>query len=201
MEVFLSGMNKKPPACSSNSEGLAKARYNFESIHNRQDDAINLSTYKHENIGFIYCLYIIRLARNVLWQKLHKFELKVVPVNGVKCIDLTTLPLEQLWCEEYSFFPRLCSSSIHSFTTDPKKSAISVSSFIEPELSLKDGKKLYVMSSSIYASKLNKGLSLEGDNYLINVNVDLEQVANLDLTSLKTWITLRVFTFRFQNFS
>ena len=114
--------------------------------------------------------------RMMLWEELRKFELRVIPVNGLKHANWTVLPLEQIFHHsDSSLLPSANPPSIlHSLAKQQKPSMMLVNSL--NETSLKDNTELFMVSSSIHTSQPDRILQLAGRAYVINAKVDLDEV-------------------------
>lgn len=108
---------------------------------------------------------------------MQKFHLCVLPVSELKQINCSALPLEQILRKDsFPLHRSYPSAVLHSYVRHPASSIKCVTSLIEPKLTLKHDKNLYVIASSIQTTQPDQTLRLEGSAYLINMKVDLNQV-------------------------
>lgn len=116
-------------------------------------------------------------TRLILWEELQKYQLNVLPVSELKQNNCAVLPIEEILRKDssplhLSYPPAV----LHSYIRHPMASIKCITSLIEPKLTLKDDKSLYVIGSSIETTQPDQSLRLEGSAYLINVKIDLDQV-------------------------
>lgn len=111
----------------------------------------------------------------MLWEEMQKYQLCVLPVSELKQINCAILPLEQI--ARQNIFPASYPPAIlHSYVRHPVISIKCVTSLIEPKFTLKNDKSLYVIASSIQSTRPEQALRFEGNAYLVNVKIDLDQV-------------------------
>lgn len=115
----------------------------------------------------------------MLWEELCKFDLREVPVYGLKHVDWIALPLEKIFRHPHSLFLPSTDlpSIIHSFAKQKKPSMVLVNSLIES--SMNDSNELFMVSSSIQTTQPHRMLQLAGRAYVINAKVDIDEVRDL----------------------
>jgi hypothetical protein len=115
----------------------------------------------------------------MLWEELRDFEFRAIPINGLKHVNWTALPLEKIFHHsDSSLLPSANLPSIlHSLSKQQKPSTMLVNSLIET--TLKDNAELFMVSSSIQTSQPDRVLQLAGRAYFINVKVDLDEVRDI----------------------
>jgi hypothetical protein len=116
----------------------------------------------------------------MLWEELREFEFRAIPINGLKHVNWTALPLEKIFHHsDSSLLPSANLPSIlHSLSKQQQKpSTMLVNSLIET--TLKDNAELFMVSSSIQTSQPDRVLQLAGRAYFINVKVDLDEVRDI----------------------
>lgn len=114
----------------------------------------------------------------MLWEELHNDQLFALIENRFQQVNWGGLSLEKVFQRPpFSLFGANDTDNMHSFIRYSTSSIISVNSFIGSKVELGINNAIYTISSRVKSSLNSEQiLRSRGTSYLINVDIDLDQV-------------------------